>query len=155
MPEQWERGGYVVSTDRSRLDIDVVLGFLRGAYWAGEHLPREVVERAVEHSLCFGLYGEGWQVGFARAVTDYATFAYIADVFVLEEHRGRGLGVWLMECVSAHPGLQGLRRWMLGTRDAHALYEKTGFTRVKADDDRWMEKADPEVYARMAKGTAS
>jgi GNAT superfamily N-acetyltransferase len=88
-------------------------------------------------------------VGFARVVTDYATFAYLADVFVIEEYRGRGLSVWLMECVAAHPRLQGLRRWMLGTRDAHTLYEKSGWTRIAPDDGRWMEKADPDIYERM------
>jgi len=138
---EWRRGECVISTDPGRLDLDVIHGFLRGAYWAGEHLPREVVERAIEHSLNFGLYyepsppgplshggerGSGQQIGNARVITDYATFAYVADVFLLEEHRGKKLGVWLMECVAAHPRLQNLRRWMLGTRDAHPLYEKTG-----------------------------
>ena len=88
-------------------------------------------------------------------ITDYATFAYVADVFVLEEHRGQQLGVWLMECVAAHPRLQNLRRWMLGTRDAHTLYEKTGFTPIKPDDDRWMEKADPDVYERLARNDST
>ena len=155
MAEEWTRGAWVVSTERSRLDIDVIHGFLRGAYWAGEHLPRDVVHRAIENSLNFGLYQGAGQIGFARVVTDHATFAYVADVFVLEEQRGQGLGVWLMECVAAHPALQGLRRWMLGTRDAHTLYEKTGFTRIAPEDGRWMEKADPDVYERMAKGAAS
>ena len=148
---EWQRGDYTISTDRARLDLDVIHEFLRRAYWAGEHLPLEVVERAVEHSLNFGIYAGAAQVGGARVVTDYATFAYIADVFVLEEHRGKQLGVWMMECVAAHPELQGLRRWMLGTRDAHTLYEKTGFSRVDPGDGRWMEKADPEVYARQAR----
>ena len=149
MVEEWQRGEYVISTDPARLDLDVIHGFLRMAYWAGEHLPREIVERAVEHSLNFGVYLGDTQIGNARVITDEATFAYVADVFVLEEHRGKKLAVWLMECVAAHPRLQNLRRWMLGTRDAHALYEKTGFTRVKADDDRWMERADPNVYERL------
>ncbi len=125
-----------------------VHAFLRRSYWA-EGVPLEVVERAIENSLCFGVYVPDGQVGFARVVTDYATFAYLADVFVIEEYRGRGLSVWLMECVSAHPRLQGLRRWMLGTRDAHTLYEKSGWTRIAVDDGRWMEKADPDVYKRM------
>ena len=90
-------------------------------------------------------------MGGARVITDYATFAYVADVFVLEEHRGKGLGVWLMECVASHPRLQDLRRWLLGTRDAHSLYEKSGWTRIAAGDDRWMERADPGVYERLAK----
>ncbi len=147
---EWIRGGYVISDDRARIDSDVVHAFLRGAYWAGEHLPREIVERAVENSLNFGIYRGDEQVGGARAITDYATFAYVADVFVLEAHRGKRLGVWLLECVDEHPRLQNLRRWMLGTRDAHTLYEKSGWTRMKLDDDRWMEKADPDVYERMA-----
>lgn len=153
MAQEWRRDdGYVISDDTARLDLDVIHGFLRRAYWAGEHLPREVVDRAVAHSLNFGLYQGEAQVGGARVITDYTTFAYVADVFVLEEHRGRKLAVWLMECVTAHPSLQDLRRWMLGTRDAHALYEKTGFTRMKDDDGRWMEKADPGVYERLARG---
>ncbi len=106
-------------------------------------MPLDVVRRGIEHSLNFGLYAEGGtrQAGLARIITDYATFAYVCDVFVLDEYRGRGLGVWLMECVAAHPQLQGLRRWMLGTKDAHGLYEKTGFTALAAPE-RWMEKAD-------------
>jgi GNAT superfamily N-acetyltransferase len=118
-----------VSDDRARVDVAFVHAFLRRSYWA-EEVPLEVVERAIENSLCFGVYGPNGQVGFARVVTDYANFAYLADVFVIEEYRGRGLSVWLMECVTEHPRLQGLRRWMLGTRDAHTLYEKTGWTRI-------------------------
>lgn len=143
------RGEYVVSTDPGRLDIDVIHGFLRRSYWASESLPREFVARAVQNSLNFGIYRESAQVGGARVITDYATFAYVADVFVLEEHRGHGLGVWMMECIAEHPQLQNLRRWMLGTRDAHTLYEKTGWSRIKPDDGRWMEKADPGVYERL------
>jgi GNAT superfamily N-acetyltransferase len=153
LSEEWQRGEFVMSDDRARIDVDVVHAFLRTSYWAGEHLPRDIVERAVEHSLNFGVYSGDAQVGGARVITDYATFAYVADVFVLEEHRGKALGVWLMECVAAHPRLQNLRRWMLGTRDAHTLYEKSGWSRMKIDDDRWMERADPNVYERMAKGT--
>jgi GNAT superfamily N-acetyltransferase len=149
-PVEWQRGEYTVSTDPARLDIDVIHAFLRRAYWAGDHLPRKIVVRAAEHSLNFGVYHDGSQVGGARVITDCATFAYVADVFVLEGHRGRGLSVWMMECVAAHPELQGLRRWMLGTRDAHTLYEKSGFTAIKQDDGRWMEKADPDVYRRQA-----
>ena len=148
--EEWTRGDYTISTDPSRLDIDVIHGFLRTSYWAGEHLPRDIVERSIANSLTFGVYRDGAQVGGARVITDYATFAYVADVFVLEEHRGNGLGVWLMECIAAHPQLQNLRRWMLGTRDAHTLYEKSGWTRIGPDDDRWMEKADPDVYRRLS-----
>jgi GNAT superfamily N-acetyltransferase len=143
------RGAFTVSTDRSRLDLDAVHGFLAGSYWAAG-IPREVVARSVAGSLCFGLYEEAAggapvQIGFARAITDAATYAYLADVFVLDSHRGRGLGAWLMECVMAHPDLQGLRRWSLVTRDAHALYARFGFVIPRAPE-RYMEKVDADVY---------
>jgi GNAT superfamily N-acetyltransferase len=149
--KEWARGEYVVSDELVRIDVDVVHGFLRTAYWASPYLPRDVVERSIANSLNLGIYRDGAQVGGARVITDYATFAYVADVFVLEEHRGHGLGVWLMECIAAHPRLQNLRRWLLGTRDAHTLYEKSGWTRIGPEDDRWMERADPGVYERLAK----
>jgi GNAT superfamily N-acetyltransferase len=165
--QEWTRGDYTISTDPARLDVDVIHNFLRTSYWTGPHLPRDVVERSIANSLTFGVYhtrrtelpsplgegpGEGsTQVGFARVITDYSTFAYLADVFILEGHRGHGLGIWLMECIAAHPRLQNLRRWMLGTRDAHTLYEKSGWTRIGPEDGRWMEKADPTVYERLAK----
>lgn len=126
MNGEWRRDGYVISTDASRLDLRTVHDFLKASYWAAG-VPFEVVERSVENSLVFGVYSGAEQVGFARVVTDCATFAYLADVFVLEAHRGRGLGEWLMETVFSHPGLQGLRRWMLATRDAHELYRRHGF----------------------------
>jgi GNAT superfamily N-acetyltransferase len=131
-PHTWHRPPYAVSTDPARLDLDVVHAFLSASYWS-PGVPREVVERAARNSLAFGVYhlgeeGAAWaQVGYARAITDRATFAYLADVFVLPEYRGRGLAGFLMECITAHPELQGLRRWMLVTRDAHGLYEKFGF----------------------------
>jgi GNAT superfamily N-acetyltransferase len=125
LPER-RRGEYAISTDPSRLDLGAVHAFLRDSYWA-KGVPREVVERSVANSLCFGLYRGGEQVGFARVTSDRATFAYLADVFVLEEHRGRGLGKWLVETVLSHPELQGLRRWMLATADAHDLYRGYGF----------------------------
>jgi GNAT superfamily N-acetyltransferase len=124
-----ERDGYLLSDERERLDVDVIWGYLRTAYWS-ENVPRDVVERAIKGSLCVGLYDpDGNQAGFARAVTDSATFAWIADVFVLEPHRGRGLGVWMVEWLLAHPRLQGLRAVTLATRDAHELYERFGFVR--------------------------
>jgi len=140
MAEQWRRGDYLISTDPSMLDLDVVHGFLQRSYWAAER-PLETVKRSVERSLSFGLYQgkERRQVGFARVVTDFATFAWLCDVFVEEAHRGQGLGVWLMETVVAHPELQCLRLWMLGTRDAHGLYEKIGFTPLSVPE-RWMQK---------------
>ena len=132
----------------SKLDLGVVHRWLsRESYWV-PGIPLDVVARAVAGSLNFGLYADGGAttIGLARIITDCATFAYVCDVFVLDAYRGRGLGIWLMECVAAHPRLQRLRRWMLGTKDAHTLYEKTGFRPV-ASPDRWMERADPDVYA--------
>jgi GNAT superfamily N-acetyltransferase len=145
--QEWRRDGYVISTDPARIDVDVVHGYLTRSYWAGG-ISRDVVARSVAGALNFGIYLDAAQVGGARIITDYATFAYLADVFVLEDHRGGGLGVWLLECVVSHPSLQGFRRWMLGTRDAHGLYEKTGWTRIAPDDDRWMQRYDGDVYKR-------
>lgn len=142
---EYRRGEFLISTDRERLDLNVVCGFLTNCYWA-KGIPREVVERSIEGALCFGIYdGEGAQVGFARVISDFATIAYIGDVFVLETHRGRGLSKWLMECIVQHPALQNLRRWLLTTRDAHGLYSQFGFTPVKAPE-RFMELFDPNVY---------
>lgn len=124
----WTRSdGYEISTDPGRLDLDAIHRFLRDAYWA-TGIPREVVERSVANSIPFGLYAPGGeQAGFARVVSDRALFAYLGDVFVLDAHRGRGLGIWLVECVLAHPELQNLRGWSLATEDAHGLYERFGF----------------------------
>jgi GNAT superfamily N-acetyltransferase len=123
------RDGYEISTDPSRLDRQAIHAFLRTSYWA-RGVDLDTVNRAIDHSLPFGLYtSEGDQAGFARAVTDTARFAWLADVFVLPEHRGKGLGVWLVETVLSHPDLTGLRI-ILGTSDAHTLYERFGFTRV-------------------------
>ena len=150
MSEEWHRDGYVVSTDAERLDLEVVHAFLVESYWA-QGIPRETVERSIEGSMPFGLYAaSGEQVGFARVVSDRATFAWIGDVFVLPDHRGKGLALWLMECVRDHPALQGLRRWMLATRDAHDLYARVGFTPL-ADPTRLMERAYPGLYLRDAK----
>jgi GNAT superfamily N-acetyltransferase len=159
---RWE--GFLISTDRSRLNLELVRGFLVDSYWA-KGIPFETVQRSIEHSLCFGIYdqfprfakdggpfdgaqdnrGSGAQVGFARVVSDFATVAYLGDVFVLESHRGRGLSKWLMECIMKHPALQNLRRWILLTRDAHGLYSEFGFTPVKAPE-RYMELHRPNVY---------
>jgi GNAT superfamily N-acetyltransferase len=135
-----------VTTDPARIDREIVYGFLSQSYWS-KGLPREVFERSIANSLCFSLYDGDDQIGFARVVTDRATFAYLADVFVLPSHRGRGLAKLLMEAVSAHPELQGLRRWVLATRDAHGLYARYGFTALHAPD-RFMELWDPNVYQR-------
>ena len=128
--ESWRRDGYIVSTDRSMLDLESIHSYLSQSYWAAS-VPENVVRRSIEGSLCFGVYKDEEQVGFARVVTDRATFAYLADVFVLEEHRGRGIGKWLVEVILSHPDLQGLRRWMLATRDAHDLYRRYGFAELR------------------------
>ena len=146
MYSSWANREYEISTDPARIDLSVVHGFLSQSYWS-PGVPVEVVRRGIENSICFGIYRGIQQIGFARVITDRATFAYLADVFVLESDRGLGLSKWLMECITAHPDLQGLRRWMLATRDAHELYAKYGFTPL-AKPDRIMEKHDPEVYSR-------
>jgi GNAT superfamily N-acetyltransferase len=149
MHHSWTKETFEISTDPARVDVQVVYEFLTNSYWA-KGIPVETVRRAIVNSLCFGIYHEGRQVGFARVISDRATFAYLADVFVFEPYRGRGLSRWLMECILSHPDLQGLRRWMLATRDAHKLYAQYGFTPIK-NPDRWMERHDPEVYARILK----
>ena len=133
-----------IDTDKSRLQIEVIHAFLAQSYWA-RGIPLAVVRAAIEGSLCFGVYDGTRQVGFARVITDGATFAYLADVFVLESHRGRGLALRLMDAVTSHPSLQGLRRWVLATQDAHGLYAKYGFTPLAAPE-RFMERHDPTVY---------
>jgi GNAT superfamily N-acetyltransferase len=130
MTTEWRRGEYLISTDESRLNVELVQAFLKNSYWASG-IPVEIVRRSIENSLVFGVYADDEQVGFARVVTDYATFAYLADVFVLEAHRGRGLGKWMMQVITSHPRLQGFRRWMLATRDAHELYRKYGFAELE------------------------
>ena len=140
MTREWRRGEYLISTDRSLLDLQVIHGYLSTSYWAAG-VPEEVVGRSIENSLNFGVYRGEEQVGFARVVTDRATFAYLADVFVLEAHRGQGLGKWLVEVILSHPDLQGLRRWMLATRDAHDLYRRYAFTEL-ARPAIFMERRD-------------
>jgi len=139
----------VVDSDPSNLDMDVIHGFLSSAYWS-KGISRELLAKAMRNSLCFGIYEDDRQVGFARVVTDQATFAYLADVFVLESHRGRGLARQLVAAIAADPRLQGLRRWVLVTRDAHPLYAKFGFKALAAPD-RFMELHDPDVYAAPRK----
>lgn len=142
---EYRKGEFLISTARERMDLDVIHQFLTNCYWA-KGIPREVVARSIANSLCFGLFVSGRQIGFARAISDYATYAYIGDVFILEPYRGRGLGHWLMQCVMDHPSLQGLRRWSLVTQDAHGLYEKFGFTPLKAPQN-YMELHNPDVYS--------
>ena len=134
-----------ITTDPSRFDLDVIHGYLSRAYWS-PGIPRSTVERAIAGSICFGAFSKGGQIGFARVITDRATFAYVADVFVLEEFRGRGVASKIMEAIRSHPDLQRLRRWVLLTKDAHGLYEKFGF-RAPANPDRYMEILDRTVYA--------
>lgn len=141
----YHKDTYVLSTDKSRLDIDVIHGYLSlESYWSPS-IPRAVVERAITHSICFGIYEEGAQIGFARVITDTATFAYLADVFILPAHRGRGLSKWMMECILSHPDLQGLRRFMLATRDAHGLYTQFGFTALDKPENI-MHVNRPNLY---------
>jgi GNAT superfamily N-acetyltransferase len=140
-------GEFLICTDPARLDLNVIHRFLTNCYWA-RGIPRDVVARSIQHSLCFGVYDDsGAQLGFARVISDYATFAYIADVFVLESHRGRGLGKELMGCIKQHPSLQGLRRWNLTTNDAHELYSQYGFAPPKWPE-RYMEIFHPNLYER-------
>lgn len=140
-----ERNGYVLSTDANRVDLSLVHAYLsRESYWA-KGVPEAVMRKAIENSLCFGLYHDDGQVGFARVVSDCATFAYLADVFVVESHRGKGLATWMLDEILSDPRLQGLRRWMLATADAHALYLPYGF-KALADPSRFMERHDPDVY---------
>lgn len=137
-----------LSTLADEMDVDAVHAYLSGeSYWA-RGVPRDVVARSIRHSICAGAFDGAAQVAFARAVTDRATFAYLADVYVLEPYRGQGLGRWMMEALSAHPDLQGLRRWMLMTQDAHGLYAQFGF-RPLAHPGRAMERVDRDVYARV------
>ena len=143
---EWTRGKYTISTDRARLDLDVIHAFLSGAsYWA-QGRTRDRVKQSIEASLPFGLYHGKDQVGFARVLTDYVELAHLADVFVLDAHRGKGLGKWIVEVATGLPELQAVRRWMLGTRDAHELYRKFGFKDVAVG--RLMERFDPESDRR-------
>lgn len=142
----WERPPYRISDDPLVVDVAVVHGFLASSYWA-QGIPRETVVRGIAHSLPFSLFLADRQVGFARVVTDRATFAYLADVFVEEDQRGRGLAAWLVATILAHPELPGLRRWLLVTRDAHGLYRKFGFTDV-ADPTTILTRHDPGIYTR-------
>ena len=136
--------GYEISCDPARLDLDVIHGFLSQSYWA-KAIPRALVEKSIQNSLCFGAYQGAAQVGFARIVTDKATFAYLCDVFVLPDHRGHGLSKALVTAIVAHPELQGLRRWNLVTIDAHGLYEQFGF-KTAAQPERYMEVLRHGMY---------
>ncbi len=144
-----EKDGYTISTDAAKLDLAVIHQYLsHDSYWA-QNIPLEVVERSIANSFCFGLYHNNQQVGFARLVTDKATFAYLADVFVLPGHRGKGLSKWLMSVIHSHPEMQGLRRWLLGTKDAHDLYKQFGWVPLPEDVvPRFMQLHNPDVYGK-------
>jgi GNAT superfamily N-acetyltransferase len=138
-------GSYSLTADRRRIDVDAVHAFLTRCFWAGG-ISKELVAKSIEHSLCFGVFDGQAQIAFARVVTDYSTYAYLCDVYLLEAYRGRGLGKWMMEFVMDHPGLQGLRRFQLVTRDAHGLYSRFGFKLVE-DPERHMEIFLPGLYS--------
>lgn len=141
----WQNGEFMISTDRNLLQIDEIHRFLtEESYWARER-TREQTETAIKNALPFGVYKGENQIGFARVISDYATFAYLGDVYILEEFRGKGLSKWLMDVIVGHPELQNLRRWVLATRDAHTLYEKFEFAPLRFPE-RWMEKTAPNAY---------
>ena len=142
----YHKDDFTVVTDPSKLDVVAIHRYLTRAYWS-EGIPQHIGEKALANSLCFGLFQGTQQIGLARVVTDRATYAYLCDVYVLEEFRGKGLGVWLMECVTSHPDLQGLRRFSLATRDAHGLYEKFGFAALKKPQSL-MEIVHHDIYLR-------
>jgi GNAT superfamily N-acetyltransferase len=151
MPYEYHRDGFTLSTDPDRLDIDSLHAFLaHESYWAAG-IAREVLKRAIAHSLCFGLYAGDLQAGFARVISDYATYAYLSDVYILAPYRGQGLATWMLTCILAHPDLQGLRRFSLTTKDAQPLYQRCGFTAL-VYPQRHMERLDPEFYAAMTGG---
>ena len=135
---------FYISTEKEKMDIELIHSFLTHSYWA-EGISKEIVRRSIDGALCFGVFENDKQVGFARMITDRATFAYLADVFIIEEYRGLGLSKWLIEVIMSHPDLRGLRRFMLATRDAHELYKKFGFTQLN-NVDRWMHIHYPDVY---------
>lgn len=138
---EWQRGEYTISTNNDRLSIQLVHDFISNQSYWGQGRRIETVQRALENSLNFGLYKKNQQIGFARVVTDYCTFAWLADVFVIDEYRGQGLSKWLMEVIMSHPQLVGMRRWVLATRDAHGLYKQFGFVEM-LQRERWMERFD-------------
>ena len=143
--KEWTQAQFTVTCDREKQDVDMIHAFLSQSYWA-KGIPKATVERSLQWSLCFALLHTGKQVGFARVISDFTAIAYLADVFVLPQYRGRGLSKWLLECITSHPDLQGLRRWILVTADAHGLYEKFGFSAL-AQPQMFMERHEPNIYA--------
>ncbi|MBK8352412.1 MAG: GNAT family N-acetyltransferase [Saprospirales bacterium] len=148
IPYAFEQNNYQISTDKNLLQVNIIHSFLADeSYWAKD-IPKNIVEKAISNSLCFGVYKNDIQVGFARVISDFATFAYLCDVFIVTEHRGKGLSKWLMEKIMQHPDLQNLRRWTLGTRDAHELYRKFGF-REPDNNCNNMEIRIADIYSKM------
>jgi len=150
-PTVHSRGNFCISTDRNRLDIQAIHAYLSNSYWS-PGIPIHVTQRAIAGSLCFGLFQDAKQIGFARVISDCATFAYLCDVYVLDDYQKQGLGQWLMEVIVAHPDLQGLRRFVLVTRDAHGLYQRFGFCPL-ARPDGYMEIHRANAYAVSPTGT--
>jgi len=150
---EWQKDEFTVTCDPDKANLEVIAGFLGHSYWA-RSIPPSLVRKSIEHSLNFILLKGQVQVGYARVISDRATVGYLGDVFVLPEYRGRGLGKWVVECVLAHPELQGFRRLILVTLDAHALYEKFGFTRL-GKPELFMEKSNPSVYQMPAEVSKS
>ena len=140
----WQQGEYLISTDNHRLNIPLIHDFISNQSYWGQGRKIEIVELALNNSLNFGLYKNAEQIGFARVVTDYCTFAWLADVFIVEGFRGQGLSKWLMEVIMTHPQLMNMRRWVLATKDAHGLYEQFGFSRM-SQPERWMERFNDNV----------
>ena len=147
---EWLRDEFTVTCDSNRMDRDLVSTFLASTYWA-QNIPRSIVDKSMDGSMCFALLEADRQIGFARVITDRATIAFLADVFILPEYRARGLGTWLIECVLKHPELQGLRRWILVTRDAHELYRKFGFQPL-ARPEGFMELHNLDIYRDARRG---
>jgi len=150
MHPEWRRGEYTISADPARLPVEAIHAYLTESYWA-QGIPLEIVRRSLQYSVNFCVFHGDQLAGFGRVITDRATFGYLGDVFVLEPYRGQGLSKWLMECVLAHPELQGFRRWVLVTRDAHGLYRQFGFGPL-AKPDRYLERVIPDIYLRSRGG---
>ncbi len=144
--QEYRKEQFLVSSDPAKLDVNSIHAFLTNSYWETGGIPNDTIQRSIRGSLCFGVYDGRQQVGFARVVTDYATYAYLCDDYILESHRGKGLGKWLMECILSHPDLQGPRRWTLVSREPR-LYERVGFTSLR-EPETYLELVDLEIYKR-------